>query len=110
MLSGFDGHEVRALIRATAPPETMSTPFELTGTLHDVTGGNPPFLREPLRELDEQAVKVGTAPGPPRTPPPRAPARVRPPGLRMSRPPRRAFTVPRDTQAFVQNLQRALES
>ncbi len=60
-LSGFDGHEVRALIRATAPPETMTTLFELTGTLHDVTGGNPLFLRELLRELDEQAVKVGTA-------------------------------------------------
>ena len=60
-LSGFDGHEVRALIRATAPPETMGTLFELTGTLHDVTGGNPLFLRELLRELDEQGVKVGTA-------------------------------------------------
>jgi predicted ATPase/DNA-binding SARP family transcriptional activator len=59
-LSGFDGHEVRALVRATAPPETMHTLFGLTGTLHDVTGGNPLFLRELLRELDEQVVKVET--------------------------------------------------
>lgn len=59
-LAGFDGHEVRALVRATAPPETMHTLFELTGTLHDVTGGNPLFLRELLRELDEQVVKVET--------------------------------------------------
>jgi DNA-binding SARP family transcriptional activator len=60
-LSGFDGHEVRALIRTTAPPETMRTLFELTTTLHDVTGGNPLFLRELLRELDEQVVKVENA-------------------------------------------------
>ena len=57
-LSGFDDHEVRALVRATAPPETMHTLVELTVTLHDVTGGNPLFLRELLRELDEQVVKV----------------------------------------------------
>ena len=57
-LSGFDDHEVRALVRATAPPETMHKLVELTVTLHDVTGGNPLFLRELLRELDEQVVKV----------------------------------------------------
>lgn len=61
-LSGFDDHEVRALVRSTAPPETMHTLVELAVTLHDVTGGNPLFLRELLRELDEQFVKVdGTA-------------------------------------------------
>ncbi|MDQ1511804.1 MAG: hypothetical protein QOG50_3648 [Actinomycetota bacterium] len=57
-LSGFDDHEVRALVRATAPPETMHTLVELTVTLHDVTGGNPLFLRELLREIDEQVAKV----------------------------------------------------
>ena len=39
----------------------MHTLLELTVTLHDVTGGNPLFLRELLRELDEQVVKVETA-------------------------------------------------
>src|SRR4029079_10102270 len=34
------------------------TLVELTVTLHDVTGGNPLFLRELLRELDEHFVKV----------------------------------------------------
>jgi DNA-binding SARP family transcriptional activator len=57
-LSGFDDHEVRALVRSTAPPETMHALVELTVTLHDTTGGNPLFLRELLRELDEQYVKV----------------------------------------------------
>ena len=57
-LSGFDDHEVRALVRATAPPETVHTLVELTLTLQDVTGGNPLFLRELLRELDEQVVNV----------------------------------------------------
>ena len=57
-LSGFDDHEVRALVRSTAPPETMHTLVELTVALHDVTGGNPLFLRELLRELDEQFVMV----------------------------------------------------
>ncbi len=59
-LSGFDDHEVRALVRATAPPETMHTLVELAVTLHDVTGGNPLFLRELLRELDEQVVNLGS--------------------------------------------------
>src|SRR5262249_55451805 len=53
-LAGFDDHEVRALVRATAPPETMHTLVELAATLHDVTAGNPFFLRELLREFDDQ--------------------------------------------------------
>jgi len=57
-LSGFDDHEVRALVRSTSPPETMPALVELTVTLHDATGGNPLFLRELLRELDEQFVKL----------------------------------------------------
>ena len=61
-LSGFDDHEVRALVRSTAPPETMHTLVELTVALHDVTGGNPLFLRELLRELDEQFVMVEQTP------------------------------------------------
>jgi hypothetical protein len=44
-------------VRSTAPPETMRTLVELVVTLRDVTGGNPLFLRELLRELDEQLVK-----------------------------------------------------
>jgi len=57
-LQGFDDHEVRALVRATAPPETMHTLLELAATLHDVTSGNPFFLRELLREFDEQLAKL----------------------------------------------------
>jgi len=60
-LSGFDDHEVRALVRATAPPETMHTLVELAVTLQDVTGGNPLFLRELLRELDGPVVKIENA-------------------------------------------------
>lgn len=60
-LTGFDDHEVRALVRATAPPETLHVLVDLAATLHDVTGGNPFFLRELLRELDEQFVKLNTA-------------------------------------------------
>ncbi len=57
-LAGFDDHEVRALVRATAPPETLHVLVDLAATLHGVTGGNPFFLRELLRELDEQFVKL----------------------------------------------------
>lgn len=57
-LTGFDDHEIRALVRATAPPETLHVLVDLAATLHDVTGGNPFFLRELLRELDEQFVKL----------------------------------------------------
>jgi DNA-binding SARP family transcriptional activator len=58
VLTGFDDHEVRALVRATAPPETLHTLVDLTATLHDITGGNPFFLRELLRDLDELMVKL----------------------------------------------------
>src|SRR5262249_27691459 len=61
-LSGFNDHEVRALVRATAPPETMQTFLEVAATLHDVTAGNPFFLRELLRELDEQLAKLDDDP------------------------------------------------
>lgn len=58
-LSGFDDHEVRALIRATAPPETLSSLIQLSSNLRDVTQGNPFFLRELLREIDEECIKLG---------------------------------------------------
>jgi DNA-binding SARP family transcriptional activator len=54
-LSGFDDHEVRALVRATASPETLGALIESSATLHDVTHGNPLFLRELLREIDEDS-------------------------------------------------------
>jgi DNA-binding SARP family transcriptional activator len=57
-LSGFDDHEVRALVRATASPETLGALMEFTSTLHDVTQGNPLFLRELLREIDEEEVEL----------------------------------------------------
>jgi DNA-binding SARP family transcriptional activator len=61
-LGGFTDHEVRALVRATAPPETMHTLIDLTVTLQDITGGNPFFLRELLRELDEEPIKLDSGP------------------------------------------------
>ena len=57
-LAGFDDHEVRALVRALASPEAMHTLLALAATLHNVTTGNPFFLRELLREVDDEAVKV----------------------------------------------------
>ncbi len=57
-LEGFGEHEVRALIRSAAPPETMSAIIDAAGSLHEITGGNPYFLRELLRELDEEPAKV----------------------------------------------------
>ena len=57
-LSGFDDHEVRALRHATAPPETRHTLVDLAATLLEITGGNPFFLRELLRDLDELLVKL----------------------------------------------------
>ncbi len=57
-LDGFGDHEVRALIRSAAPPETMSAIIEASDSLHEITGGNPYFLRELLRELDEEPAKL----------------------------------------------------
>ena len=48
-------------MRATAPPETLHTLVDLAAQLRDVTGGNPFFLRELLRELDEHLVKLDDA-------------------------------------------------
>jgi DNA-binding SARP family transcriptional activator/tetratricopeptide (TPR) repeat protein len=56
-LDGFGDHEVRALIRSAAPPETMPEIIDACGSLQEITGGNPYFLRELLRELDEEPEK-----------------------------------------------------
>ena len=56
-LDGFGDHEVRALIRSAAPPETMPEIIDASVSLQEITGGNPYFLRELLRELDEEPEK-----------------------------------------------------
>jgi DNA-binding SARP family transcriptional activator/tetratricopeptide (TPR) repeat protein len=57
-LDGFGAHEVRALIRSAARPETMPVIIDASDSLHDITAGNPYFLRELLRELDEEPTKL----------------------------------------------------
>lgn len=57
-LRGFGDYEVRALIRSAAQPETMPTIIDAAASLRDITGGNPYFLRELLRELDEEPAKL----------------------------------------------------
>jgi DNA-binding SARP family transcriptional activator/tetratricopeptide (TPR) repeat protein len=58
-MRGFDDNEVRALIRATAAPDSMQQLVDLATTVHDVTNGNPFFIRELLRELDDQPTNSG---------------------------------------------------
>ncbi len=57
LLDGFGDHEVRALIRSAAPPETLAEIIDASLALQEITGGNPYFLRELLRELDEEPEK-----------------------------------------------------
>ncbi len=57
-LTGFGGLEVRAMIRSAALPETMSEIIDASGSLQDITAGNPYYLRELLRELAEEPVKL----------------------------------------------------
>ncbi|HEV7524887.1 MAG TPA: BTAD domain-containing putative transcriptional regulator [Acidimicrobiia bacterium] len=57
-LDGFGDLEVRALIRSAAPPETMPEIIDASSSLQDITGGNPYYLRELLRELDEEPTKL----------------------------------------------------
>ena len=52
-LRSFHDGEVRALVRAIASPERVDFLVSRAASLRDVTGGNPFFLRELLRELDE---------------------------------------------------------
>lgn len=56
-VDGFGDLEVRALIRAAAMPETMPEIINASGELRDITGGNPFYLRELLRELDEEPAR-----------------------------------------------------
>jgi DNA-binding SARP family transcriptional activator len=54
-LSGFGHNEVRALLRAVAAPEAVESLVELVPTVQEVTAGNPLFIRELLRSLDEES-------------------------------------------------------
>ena len=58
-MSGFDDHEVRALVRAAASPQARDVLVDFAAALHDTTGGNPLFLRELLSEFDDHRLKVG---------------------------------------------------
>ena len=57
-LGPFHEREVRSLIRSTAPPEDVELLTAQAAMLREVTGGNPFFLRELLRELDDESVKL----------------------------------------------------
>jgi len=58
-MCGFDDHEVRALVRAAAPPQARDVLVEFAATLADTTGGNPLFLRELLSEFDDDRLQTG---------------------------------------------------
>lgn len=60
-VEGFDQTEVRAMLRATAPPDAVQTLVGLVPTIATVTRGNPLFIRELLRELDEQRIEISDA-------------------------------------------------
>ncbi len=60
-LEGFDHTEVRAMLRATAPPDAVQTLVGLVPTIASVTRGNPLFIRELLRELDEHRIETSDA-------------------------------------------------
>ncbi|MDQ1708886.1 MAG: hypothetical protein QOG49_271, partial [Frankiaceae bacterium] len=53
-LTGFDDHEVRALIRTTERPEATSPLLEVADLLRETTDGNPFHVRALLGELAEQ--------------------------------------------------------
>ncbi len=57
-LAPFDDNEVRAVVRVTAAPESMPKLVELAPAIRAVTGGNPLFVRELLRDLDDGATKL----------------------------------------------------
>jgi DNA-binding SARP family transcriptional activator len=57
-LEGFDDNEIRALVRAVAAPEAVPVLLSLTATLHEVTAGSPLFVRELLREIEEDPGKL----------------------------------------------------
>lgn len=57
-LEGFDDNEIRALVRAVAAPEAVAVMLGLTSILREVTEGSPLFVRELLREVDEDPAKL----------------------------------------------------
>ena len=76
-LDGFGELEVRALIRSAALPETMPEIIDASAALHDITRGNPYYLRELLRELDDEPKHLAGDGGLERTLATIAPAGVR---------------------------------
>jgi tetratricopeptide (TPR) repeat protein len=54
----FHDGEVRSLVRAIAPPERVQMLVDHASELRDATDGNPFFLRELLREIDDETLKV----------------------------------------------------
>jgi DNA-binding SARP family transcriptional activator len=54
----FSEAEVRSLVRTISPPESVQMLAQQAATLHRVTEGNPFFLRELLRELDDESIKL----------------------------------------------------
>src|SRR6185369_10605793 len=76
-LDGFGELEVRALIRSAALPETLPEIIDASASLHDITRGNPYYLRELLRELDEEPKHLAGDGGLERTLATIAPAGVR---------------------------------
>jgi len=76
-LDGFGELEVRALIRSAALPETLPEIVDASASLHDITRGNPYYLRELLRELDEEPKHLAGDGGLERTLATIAPAGVR---------------------------------
>jgi len=59
-LRPFHDSEVRALVRAIAAPENVELLVDHAAILRVATGGNPFYLRELLRELDDNPVKLET--------------------------------------------------
>ncbi len=57
-LRPFHDGEVRSLVHAIAPPENVQLLANHAADLRNVTDGNPFFLRELLRELDEESVTL----------------------------------------------------
>jgi len=57
-LQPFREHEVRTFVRSAAPPERMVLWAEHAAEICAVTNGNPFFLRELLRDLDDQGAPI----------------------------------------------------
>jgi len=57
-LRPFLDTEARSLVQTIAPPESVAILADHAAALCDATHGNPFFLRELLRELDDECVKL----------------------------------------------------